>query len=77
MIDRLKAQIGDLLLSISIPRERRIFMEIPRKASRQVAERLRLGFHGRLSTITVMGLGLDLRIIYHFDIKGVLVNVRR
>ena len=52
-------------------------MEIPRKASRQVAERLRLGFHGRLSTITVMGLGLDLRIIYHFDIKGVLVNVRR
>jgi len=75
LIDRLKDEIGDLLLSISLPREKRIFIEIPRKACRKVAEKLRLGFHGRLSTITGMDLGSDFKIVYHFDIKGVLVNV--
>lgn len=65
----LKASLGGGLLSVSVPRERKVLAEIAPRALRKAAEVL-LGKGARFVIIAAVDAGLEVELLYHFDLSG-------
>ncbi|RJS79815.1 NADH-quinone oxidoreductase subunit C [Candidatus Bathyarchaeota archaeon] len=70
ILEKVKETLKEEIVEIKIPRKRRIFVKIRRKALKQAVKSLKeLGFK-HISTITGVDLGENIELIYHFAYKG-------
>jgi len=72
--DKLKKYLGDNVVEMKNPRERRIFLRVKREAFRETLEYLvnELGFK-HLSTITGVDLGTEIELLYHMVLNDAVV----
>ena len=72
--ERLKRILGENLIKVKIPRERRIFISIRKDALREAVNYLVKVLDLRhLSTITGVDLGGEISLIYHLTYRGSIV----
>lgn len=69
IVELLKGSLGDGLLKVSTPRERKVLAEVTPEAMRKAAEGL-LGKGARLIIIAAADVGLEVELLYHFDLAG-------
>ena len=70
ILEKIKETLKEEIVETKIPRKRRIFVKIRRKALKQAVKSLKeLGFK-HISTITGVDLGENIELIYHFAYKG-------
>lgn len=75
IVKLLKENLGDELLNASTPRERKVWAEITPRAIRKAAESL-LGEGARFIIIAAIDVGLDIELLYHFDLTGRVVVLK-
>ncbi|MDI6819713.1 MAG: NADH-quinone oxidoreductase subunit C [Candidatus Hodarchaeaceae archaeon] len=75
LLEYLKIEIGVGLISSSVPREGKICVTVKPTVLRTTAEAL-LKRGSRFVTITAIDGGLDLELIYHFDLSGTLITLK-
>ena len=73
--DLLREELGDRLLSSSTPSERKVLMSVAPEAIREAVEVL-LGKGARFIIIAAIDVGLDVELLYHFDLAGKVVVMR-
>ncbi|MCS7386181.1 MAG: NADH-quinone oxidoreductase subunit C [Candidatus Methanomethylicota archaeon] len=79
IIDELKRHLGDKITKVEVVRARRVNVEVPAGAHRDVIKFLRDNFDVKhIVTITGVDLGEDIELIYHLspDNRSWLLNVR-
>jgi Ni,Fe-hydrogenase III component G len=74
--EELKNGLKDGLTNYHIPRKHRIFVEVDEKCNKAAAEFMRKKFDAHLVTITALNKRGGFEIIYHFDVDGILVNMK-
>ena len=75
IVELLEKNIPDGLLSVVTPRVRKVSAEIAPDIIRKAAETL-LGKGARLIIIAAVDAGLDIDLLYHFDLEGKVVVLR-
>lgn len=75
IVELLKKNIPDGLLSVATPRVRKVSAEIAPATIRKAAETL-LGKGARLIIIAAVDAGLDVDLLYHFDLEGKVVVLK-
>lgn len=74
---KLKEAFGEQIIELKIPRERRIFVQIPLAQVKEVIEYLKQSFDmTHITTITAIDVGEDIEVLYHFLVKGVALSLR-
>jgi len=74
--NKLKEAFGEQILELKIPREHRMFVQIPLSQVKEVIEYLKVNFGlTHLSTITALDTGEDIEVLYHFFTKGVALSL--
>lgn len=74
---KLKEAFGEQIIELTIPRERRIFVQIPLAQVKEVIEYLKQKFDlTHITTITAIDAGEDIEILYHFFVNGVALSLR-
>jgi len=77
MVGEIKDFLGDDLVESKVQRARRIYLKVKPGANRKAVEYMK-GNWGmyHVSTISGADLGENLEVIYHFNAKNVVVNLR-
>ena len=74
---RLKEALGDKVLKLETPTERRVFLTIDEEYLEDAMKAV-FGLHpdARFMTLSAVDEGLDIELLYHVDVKGTVVTVR-
>lgn len=74
---KLKEAFGEQILEVKIPREHRMFVQVPLPRVKEVIEYLKQNFDmDYITTITAIDVGEDIEVLYHFFCKGVALSLR-
>lgn len=68
--------LGDYIVKISSPRKNRIALTSTKEGIQQTIKLLVENYDARLMTISAIDKGLDIELIYHMSIKGIVINVK-
>lgn len=75
--EKLKAEFGDKITDIKIPREHRIFVSVTLDTYKEVIRFLKQNFNmSHLTTITAIDAGENIEVLYHFFVKDISLNLR-
>jgi len=75
--EKLKASLGYKLIKIETPTERRVFLTIEKENLEDAMKAVfDLSREARFMTLSAVDEGLDIELLYHVDVKGVVVTVR-
>ena len=74
---RLKEALGDKVLKLETPTERRVFLTIDEEYLEDAMKAV-FGLHpdARFMTLSAVDEGLDIELLYHVDVKGTVITVR-
>ena len=75
--NKLKEAFAEQITEVKIPRERRMFVQVPLPLVKQVIEYLKqdLGM-SHITTITAIDVGEDIEVLYHFLCQGLTLSLR-
>ena len=74
--DKLKEAFGKQILELKIPREHRMFVQVPLPQLKAVIEYLKQNFDmTHITAITATDVGENIEILYHFFCQGVTVSL--
>ena len=75
--NKLKEAFAEQITEVKIPRERRMFVQVPLPLVKQVIEYLKqdLGM-SHITTITAIDVGEDIEVLYHFFCQGLTLSLR-
>jgi Ni,Fe-hydrogenase III component G len=75
--NKLKEAFGEQIIEVRIPRERRMFVQVPLPQVGEVVGYLKqnLGMT-HITTITAIDVGDDIEILYHFFCQGVTLSLK-
>ena len=75
--EKLKASLGYKLIKTETPTERRVFLTIEKENLEDAMKAIfDLSREARFMTLSAVDEGLDIELLYHVDVKGVVVTVR-
>jgi len=77
IISRLKEGLGDKIVKIETPIDRRVFLTVKEEDLEDAMKAVfDLSRETRFMTLSAVDEGLDIELLYHVDIKGIVVTVR-
>ena len=75
--NKLKEAFAEQITEVKIPRERRMFVQVPLPLVKQVIEYLKQDFDmSHITTITAIDVGEDIEVLYHFLCQGLTLSLR-
>ena len=78
ILARIRSSLGDQLLRLQQPREKRVYVDVPAEAISSTTQLLYHELQARLQTASGMDAPREFEILYHwaFDSLGLLVTIR-
>jgi len=75
--NKLQEAFGKQILELTIPREQRMFVQVPASQLKAVIKHLKQNFDmTHISTITAIDVGENIEFLYHFFCHGVTLSLR-
>jgi len=75
--NKIEEAFGKQILDLKIPRELRMFVQVPSSQIKAVIKLLKKNFDmTHISTITAIDVGENIEILYHFFCHGVTLSLR-
>jgi Ni,Fe-hydrogenase III component G len=68
--------LREYTVEISKPRQNRLNLKITKEGVQQAIRLLVENHNARMSTISAVDKGLDIELIYHMSVKGIVINVK-
>lgn len=76
VMEYLQKELKEDVLDCSKPRERRAYIRIMPAALRKASRALYKGYHPRFMTLSAVDHGLDVELLYHFSVGGMIITLR-
>ncbi len=75
--NKLKEAFGEQILEVKIPREHRMFVDVPSPQVKELVNYLKQNFDlTHITTISATDVGDDIEVLYHFFCQGVTISLR-
>ena len=75
--NKLREVFGDQIRELEIPRDHRMFVQVPLPQVKEVIEYLKQNFDmAHLTAITATDVGDDIEVLYHFFCQGITLSLR-
>jgi Ni,Fe-hydrogenase III component G len=76
IIETLHKDLKDYIVEISKPRKNRINLTITKEGVQQAIKLIVENYDARMATISAVDKGLNIELLYHMSIKGIVINVK-
>jgi len=76
IVKYLRKKLKENLISYSVPRERRGYVRIKPAALTKAVKTFSEKYHPRFMTISAVDHGIDMELLYHFDVDGNVVTLQ-
>ena len=75
--EKLREEFKEKILEVKIPREHRIFVNVPSPQVKELVKYLKQNFDlTHITTISATDVGDDIELLYHFFCQGVTLSLR-
>jgi len=74
--ETLHKDLREYIVKVSKPRQNRLNLMIAKEGVQQAIRLLVEDYDARMATISAVDKGLDIELIYHMSVKGVIINVK-
>ena len=76
VLKSLRREIGKDLIDCTLQRERRVYVKVKLAAVRKTVKVLSKKYRARFITLSALDTGLDIELLYHLSLGGIVVTVR-